>query len=307
MRRCHYCNFDPHLVRDCDQAKKDKNTQEKRPSFQKLRVNQIQVIPTEEVNEETEVKVVMQCEVNLTPSHQEPEQMILKQSIMKDDNNALKKIQLNHVDLVVEIRGKETDKFPAMKVNALSDLGAEIPVISEELIERMNLEQVGEVSLQCIAGEAIPAKLIKVDVRLYETPSDTDEEIRANKGKFTMTPYVTLVCACIAKMERTKKFLLHPEIIADLKAIPQVTIEHEEEVQANVITRAQKLREEALAADSEEEKEYEENSEKENESDKQGDGEASITSDRNRQENNACESDNLLEYEDSDEGVRNAY
>ena len=122
-----------------------------------------------------------------------------------------------------------------------------------------------------------------------------------------MTPYVTLVCACIAKMERTKKFLLHPEIIADLKAIPQVTIEHEEEVQANVITRAQKLREEAQAADSEEEKEYEENSEKENESDKQGDGEASITSDRNRQENNACESDNLLEYEDSDEGVRNAY
>jgi len=76
------------------------------------------VIPTEEVSEETEVKVVIKCEVNLKPSHQEimPGQMIFKQAIMKDDNNALKKIQLKHV--AEEIQGKETDKFSSIKVNA---------------------------------------------------------------------------------------------------------------------------------------------------------------------------------------------
>ena len=57
----------------------------------------------------------------------------------------------------MEIRGKEIDQGSAVKVNALLDSGAEIPVISEELIEGMNFEQVGEVSLQCVAGEAIPA------------------------------------------------------------------------------------------------------------------------------------------------------
>ena len=67
------------------------------------------------------------------------------------------------------------------------DSGAEIPVISEELIEGMYLEQVGEVSLQCVVGEAIPAKLVKVDVRLCETPNDTDGETRTNQVKFTIT------------------------------------------------------------------------------------------------------------------------
>jgi len=133
----------------------------------------------------------------------------------------------------------------------------------------MNLEQVGEVSLQCVAGEAIPAKLVKVDVRLCEMPNDTDEEIRANQVTFTITLYVPLVCACVAKMGSTEKFLLHPEIIAELKAIPQVIIKHEEEVQAIVITHAQRLRQEIEAVDSEEENEDEGNSE--NESDEQGD------------------------------------
>src|SRR6218665_911072 len=106
----------------------------------------------------------MKFGLNLKLNYQEimPEQMIFKQPIKKDENNALKKIQLKHV--TVEIRGKETDKESTIKVNALSYSGAEIPVISEELIEGMNVEQVGEVSLQCVAGEAIPAKLVKVDV-----------------------------------------------------------------------------------------------------------------------------------------------
>ena len=126
--------------------------------------------------------------------HQEimPEQMVLKQAVKKEDSNALKKIQLKHACNSGNTR-KKTDKESTVKVNALSDSGAEIPVISEELIEGMNLEQVGEVSLQCVAGEAIPAKLVKVDVRLCEMPSDTDEETRTNQVKFTITPYVSLV------------------------------------------------------------------------------------------------------------------
>src|SRR6218665_602150 len=105
----------------------------------------------------TKSRAVIKCEVNLKPNYQEimTEKMIFKQAIKKVDSNALKKIKLKHV--TVEIRGKETDKRETVKANALSDSGAEIPVISEELIEGMNLEQVGEVGLQCVAGEAIPA------------------------------------------------------------------------------------------------------------------------------------------------------
>src|SRR6218665_3683514 len=217
-----------------------------------------------------------------------PEQMILKQAVKKEDSNALKKMQLKHV--TVEIREKETDKGSTVKVNALSDSGAEISVVSEELIEGMNLEQVGEVSLQCVAGEAVPAKLVKIDVRLCEMPSDTDEETRTNQVKFTITPYVSLVCACVAGMGSTEKFLLHPEIIAELKAIPQVIIKREE-VQANVITRAQKLQKEreAAKASDEEQRENEGKNENESKSDETSDDESSITSDRIRQEKAACE------------------
>ena len=122
-------------------------------------------MPTvEEVSEETETKVVMKCGVNLKPNHHEimPEQIVLKQAVKKEESNALKNIQMKHV--TVEIRGKDTDRGSTVKVNALLDSGADIPVISEELTEGMNLVQVGEVSVQGVAGEAIPAKLIKVDV-----------------------------------------------------------------------------------------------------------------------------------------------
>src|SRR6218665_384708 len=163
----------------------------------------------------------------------------------------------------------------------------------------------GEVSLQGVAGKAIPAKLVKVDVRICETPSDTDEENRTNQVKFTITPYVSLVCAFVAGMGSKEKFLLHPEIIAELKAIPLVIIKREETVQANVITRAERLqkeREEAKASD-EEEREDEGKNENESERDEQSDDKSSITSDRIRQENDTCESDNLLESEDNDEDM----
>src|SRR6218665_2358140 len=137
----------------------------------------------------------------------------------------------------------------------------------------MNLESVGEVSLQCVAGEAIPAKLVEVKVRICETPSDTDEENRTNQVKFTITPYVSLVCACVAVMGSKEKFLLHPKTIAQLKAIPLVIIKREEEVQANVITRAQRLqkeREEAKTSDKEERQDEGKN-ENESESDETND------------------------------------
>ena len=135
------------------------------------------------------------------------------------------------------------------------------------------------------------------------------KETRTNQVKLTITPYVSLVCACVAGMRSKEKFLLglHPEIIAELKAIPQVIIKHEEEVQANVIKRAQRLqkeREEEEAMNNEEEKEDEGNSENESESDETSDDESSITSDRIRKENDACESDNFSESEDSDEDAR---
>ena len=72
--------------------------------------------------------------------------------------------------------------------------------------------------------------------------------------KFTITPYATLVCACIAGMGSKEKFLLHPKIIAELKMIPKVII-YREKVQTNAITRArrvQKRREEAKVRDEEE-------------------------------------------------------
>src|SRR6218665_2956019 len=136
-KRYHNCNSDQHLVRDCDKAKGNQNTQGTRPTFQKSRINKVQVMPTEKMSEETETKVVMKCGVNLKTNHQEimPEKIVLKQVVKKEESNALKKIQLKHV--TVEIRGKKTDKGSTVKVNALSDSGAEIPVISEELIEGM--------------------------------------------------------------------------------------------------------------------------------------------------------------------------
>ena len=89
-------------------------------------------------------------------------------------------------------------------------------------------------------------------------------------------------------MGSKENFVLHPEIIAELKAIPQVIIKHEEEVQANVITRAQRLqkkRQEAEASGHEEVREDEGKNENESESDETSDDESSITSDRIRQEN----------------------
>src|SRR6218665_1757287 len=112
VKRCHHCNSDQHLglVRDCNKAKVNQNTQGTRSTYQRSIINKIQVTPTDDVSEETKTKIVMKCGVNLKTNHQEimPAQIVVKQTVKKEESNALKKIQLKHV--TVEIRGKETDK-----------------------------------------------------------------------------------------------------------------------------------------------------------------------------------------------------
>src|SRR6218665_856494 len=190
VKRCRHCNSDQHLVRDCEKAKGNQSTQEKRADFRTMKINSvhlqplkenfdsqetyqnlnvkgvksdsiwldfygnqfdpnnptahrdsaqnttvnlIQLRPAEKGSEETKTEIVMKCGVNLKPNYQEimPEQIVVKQSVKKENSNAWKKIQLKHE--TVEIRGKETEKGSIVKVNTLSDSGAEIPVISEEL------------------------------------------------------------------------------------------------------------------------------------------------------------------------------
>src|SRR6218665_1530995 len=46
-KRCHNCNSDQHLVRDCDKAKGNQNTQGTRSTYQRPSINKIQVTPTE--------------------------------------------------------------------------------------------------------------------------------------------------------------------------------------------------------------------------------------------------------------------
>ena len=205
----------------------------------------------------------------------------------------MKQVLLQYVQVKSRlIAGKEP-----VKVKALIDSGAEVPVINEELLEVMKVEQIGKVNLQCVAGDAIPAKLVKVDVRLC--CNDVEEEVFPHKVSCSLTPYVTLMCASIAKMGSTERFLLHPDIIAELKAVPQVRM-IQGDVQANVTTRLQSQRKKVVNV--EEESETESSSEEENESDDQQslmqDG---VTAEMNEQEMAACKNGNLNETKEDNE------
>ena len=143
-----------------------------------------------------------------------------------------------------------------------------------------------------MAGDAIPAKLVKVDVRLCW--NKVEEDTFSHKDSCSLTPYVTLMCASIANMGSTERFLLHPEIIAELRAVPQVNI-GQGSMKVNVTTRAQSQRKEV--EENEKESETESSSEDENGSDdrqirKRQDG---VTSEINKQEMAACKNDDLNE------------
>src|SRR6218665_267031 len=92
VKRCHHCGSDRHLVRDCEKANGNQNTQGTRSTYQRLSINKIQVTPTDDVSEEAETKLVMKCGVNLKPNYQEimPEQIVVKKTIKKEKTNALK-------------------------------------------------------------------------------------------------------------------------------------------------------------------------------------------------------------------------
>src|SRR5688572_23959433 len=299
VKRCHNCGSDRHLMKFCPVPVTASNYGKQEHS----RVNRIQVVDNSEsqatehrshYSEETEVKSVMKC--HLSPDIQK--EILLhngmqKEMVERDESTTLKKVLLQYVE--VEIRGT-AGKEP-IKVKALIDSGAEVPVISEELLEGMKVEQIGKVNLQCVAGDAIPAKLVKVDVRLC--CNDVEEEVIPHRVKCSLTPYVTLMCASIAKMGSTERFLLHPEIIAELKAVPQVKM-IQGDVQANVTTRLQSQRKKVV--DVEKESETESSSEEENESDEQQslmqDG---ITAEMSEQEMAACKNGNLNETKEDNE------
>ena len=48
MKRCRHCNSDQHLVRDCDKAKGNQNTQEKRVDFRTMKINSVHLQPLRE-------------------------------------------------------------------------------------------------------------------------------------------------------------------------------------------------------------------------------------------------------------------
>src|SRR6218665_3219548 len=89
VKRCHHCDSDQHLVRDCDKVKGNQNTQGTRSTYQRPSINKIQVTSTDDVSKETETKKVMKCGVNLKPNHQEimPEQIVVKQTVKKQESN----------------------------------------------------------------------------------------------------------------------------------------------------------------------------------------------------------------------------
>src|SRR6218665_1856348 len=48
MKRCHHCGSEQHLIPDCEQAKINQNTQEKRADFRTMRVNSVHLQPSRE-------------------------------------------------------------------------------------------------------------------------------------------------------------------------------------------------------------------------------------------------------------------
>ena len=48
VKRCHHCSSEQHLIRDCEQAKINQNTQENRANFQTMRVSSVHLQPSRE-------------------------------------------------------------------------------------------------------------------------------------------------------------------------------------------------------------------------------------------------------------------
>src|SRR6218665_3003997 len=48
VKRSHHCNSDQHLVRDCEKAKGNQSTQEKRADFRTMKINSVHLQPLKE-------------------------------------------------------------------------------------------------------------------------------------------------------------------------------------------------------------------------------------------------------------------
>src|SRR6218665_3589876 len=48
VKRCRHCNSDQHLVRDCEKAKGNQSTQEKRADFRTMKINSVHLQPLKE-------------------------------------------------------------------------------------------------------------------------------------------------------------------------------------------------------------------------------------------------------------------
>src|ERR1700735_1738497 len=286
IRRCYNCNSTQHLSRWCDKPPRTGNKQVSKVN----RISLVHDANREDVNyeeQETEVKVVMKCGMSTSVIlekifREDAEQRMVIEDTKKDE---IFKVSLQYVD--VELRGEEGHN--PLKVKVLTDSGAEVPVVSKDLLKGMKSEFIGKVKLQCVAGEAIPADLVKLDVRMCGDEENQD----------ILTPYVSLVCACIEKMGSQEKFLLHPDIIAELRKSSKENLK----IPVRAVTRAMsKNQEQAKEKNESESESVDENSMKnviEGEFEfNKGKGE---TSSEDHAVTDACELDKLFETKEGDE------
>lgn len=82
----------------------------------------------------------------------------------------------------------------------------------------MPMEEMGKVSLQCAAGRPVYAKLVKPEFRLV------NEEMVKNNNWLNIGPSVPVICAVVENMTGKESCLLHPEILTELRALPQIPI-----------------------------------------------------------------------------------
>src|SRR3984885_2706950 len=166
VRRCYNCNSTQHLSRWCDKPPRTGNKQVSKVN----RISLVHDANKDDVayeEQETEGKVVMKCGMSTSVilekiDREDAEQRMVILPSMTKKKDELFKVCLQYVD--VELRGEEG--HDPLKVKVLADSGAEVPVVSKDLLKGMKSEYIGKVKLQCVVVEAIPAELVKLDVRM---------------------------------------------------------------------------------------------------------------------------------------------
>ena len=141
-----------------------------------------------------------------------------------NSNLVLKKATLQHVDIEINVDGMQK-----RNVKCLVDSGTEIPVVSKEVLKGMHLDEMGEVSIQCVVGKPVVAKLVKLELRLSNVDCDNNSVKLFNVGQ-----YMSVICAVVDDMSGRETLMLHPELIAELKLLSKIS-SIDAEVQTNVL------------------------------------------------------------------------